>query len=100
MTQRFPDVGPDSIVYYQDQRFPDVGPDSILYYHILEFNASTKTVKLRLDRSTTYLYDPITQERSYDLVKAKRDVGFVIDAATTDYILNTNYSLYNSREKL
>ena len=39
MTERFPDVGPDSIIYYQDQCFPDVGPDSILYYHILEFNA-------------------------------------------------------------
>jgi len=65
---------------------------------ILEFNAVTKTVKLRLDRSTTYLYDPITQERSYNLVKAKRDVGFVIDAATTDYILNTNYrSVHASR---
>jgi hypothetical protein len=65
---------------------------------ILEFNAVTRTVKLRLDRSTTYLYDPITQERSYDLVKAKRDVGFVIDAVTTDYILNTNYrSVHASR---
>jgi hypothetical protein len=58
---------------------------------IASFNAETKTVVLTLDKSTTYLYDPITHELSYDQAKAQRDVGYVINAAATDAILGTNY---------
>jgi hypothetical protein len=58
---------------------------------IVSFDATSKTVVLRLNTSTTYMYDPITQALSYDEVKAQRDVGYVLDAAATDVILGTNY---------
>ena len=58
---------------------------------IVSFNATSKTVVLRLNKSTTYMYDPITHLLTYDEVKAQRDVGYVIDAAATDVILGTNY---------
>jgi hypothetical protein len=58
---------------------------------IASFDASTKTVVLTLDKSTTYMYDPVTHALTYDLLKAQRDVGFVLDAAITDAILGTNY---------
>lgn len=58
---------------------------------VISFNSVTKTVVLRLDKSTTYLYDPITYELSYNEAKAQRDVRYVIDAVVTDQILGTNY---------
>jgi hypothetical protein len=58
---------------------------------IVSFDANTKTVVLTLDKSTTYMYDSVTHELSYDDVKARRDVGYVINAAATDVILGTNY---------
>jgi len=58
---------------------------------IVSFDATTKTVVLRLNTLTTYMYDPITHALSYDEVKTQRDVGYVLDAAATDAILGTNY---------
>jgi hypothetical protein len=58
---------------------------------IVSFDASTKTVVLTLDKSTTYMYNSTTHNLIYDEVKAQRDVGYVVNAAATDAILGTNY---------
>ena len=58
---------------------------------VVSFDANTKTVVLTLDKTTTYMYDPISHELVYNEEKAKRDVWYVVDAVVTDAILGTNY---------
>jgi len=58
---------------------------------VVEFNPTTRTVVLTLDKTTTYLYDPISQAIVFDLQKTRRDVQYVIDAAAADLALGTTY---------
>jgi hypothetical protein len=53
--------------------------------------ATSGTAVLTLDKTTTYLYDPISQAIVFSLPKTRRDVRYVIDAAAADVALGTNY---------
>lgn len=57
---------------------------------ILSYDAPTATVELVMHGETPYLYNT-SGELSFDAVKASQDVGYVIDAITTDMVLGTNY---------
>jgi hypothetical protein len=57
---------------------------------VVDFNASTCTVILTLDKSTPYLYTT-TGVLTFDSDKSKRDAGYVLDAITSDVALGTTY---------
>ena len=64
---------------------------------IKSYNAATATVELTMHVNTPYLYTTIGV-LNYDTVKAARDVGYIIDAVTTDMVLGTNYrSIHTGR---
>jgi len=58
---------------------------------VIDFNANTASVTLILDKSTTYLYEPISHALIFNVLKTKRDVRYVIDAAASDLVLSTTY---------
>ena len=57
---------------------------------ILSYDAPTATVELAMHKGTPYLYNT-SGALSFDTVTAARDVGYIIDAITTDMVLGTNY---------
>ena len=57
---------------------------------IKSYDYTTSTVELTLHAETPYLYD-LSGNLTYDTTKAARDVGYVVDAVTTDMVLGTNY---------
>ena len=58
---------------------------------VIDFNANTASVTLILDKSTTYLYEPISHALIFNVLNTKRDVRYVIDAAASDLVLGTTY---------
>jgi hypothetical protein len=57
---------------------------------IVSFDATTATVVLTLDKTTPYLHTT-SGVLTYDDVKAKRDIGYVLDAIASDAALGTTY---------
>ncbi len=57
---------------------------------IASYDQQSATVVLTLHDETPYLYTT-AGVLSYNAVKAARDAGYVIDAASTDMVLGTNY---------
>lgn len=58
--------------------------------NVVDFNSTTRTVILTLDKSTPYLYTT-TGILVYSDSTLRRDVGYVLDAIASDAALDTNY---------